>query len=160
MRTRALKCYDSSIRANNNPSRRMALLLAAVTAGITRGNVANGDPRLEQLFRRFIAPCCWRENLFVHQSPKADELRAAIRRDVAAGKTDAEIQQGLVREYSTRVLAMPEGAARAWLQWTPLLAGMMGVGAIGWFVRRSIQNAPVVVDGPVAPLPVELEEEQ
>lgn len=153
-------CYVSTIRANTRTSRRRAILLTAAMAGMLRGNVANGDARLEQLFRRFIAPCCWRENLFVHQSPKADELRAAIRKDVAAGRTDAEIQQTLVRDYSTRILAMPEGAARVWLQWTPVLAGAMGVGAIGWFLRRSMQNSPAVADGPMAPLPVELEDEQ
>lgn len=153
------QCYDTKNRANTRLTRRHAILLATTMAGMLRANIANGDPRLEQLYRRFIAPCCWRENLFVHHSPKADELREAIRKDVAAGKTDAEIQQALVQQYTTRVLAMPEGAARTWLQWAPVVAGALGLGAIGWFLRRSIASAPAPADGPMAPLPPGMEDE-
>jgi len=48
------------------------------TVGKALANAANGDPRLERLFSKFMAPCCWRENLLSHSSPfgtAAESLR-------------------------------------------------------------------------------------
>ncbi|OYW12345.1 MAG: hypothetical protein B7X34_01990, partial [Acidobacteriia bacterium 12-62-4] len=102
----------------------MYLLLG--TALPAAANLANGDPRLEKLYTSYIAPCCWRENLMVHHSPKADELRASIAAAVKAGKTDEEIRAGLVGEYTIRILALPEGAKGQWLWWTPIAASAAG----------------------------------
>jgi len=102
-------------------------------------NPAQGDPRLEGLFRRFIAPCCWRENLLTHQSPLADELRGRIRQLVAEGKSDRDIQNVLTEQYTTRVLALPEGTKGQWLHWTPVAAGLTGLGILGLIIQRSLR---------------------
>lgn len=102
-----------------------------------RADLANGDVRKEKLFSRFIAPCCWRENLLVHHSPLADELRAEISRQISAGSSDDEIKQRLVNQYSIRVLAQPDGARGQWLWWTPLAAIAAGAFGLALFVRRS-----------------------
>lgn len=112
-------------------------LLLHVCIGLW-ANPANGDPRLEKLFSMFIAPCCWRENLLAHQSPKADELRAAIRRQVAEGKSDEDIRSALAAEYSKRILAMPEGAPGLWLSWMPVLATAAGLGMVTLFIKRRL----------------------
>jgi cytochrome c-type biogenesis protein CcmH len=123
--------------------RRAFLLSASLLASTYQllANAANGDPRLERLFSSFIAPCCWRENLLVHSSPKADELRAEIRQQIAAGKTDEEIKASFLGRYSTRILAMPEGAKGHWLNWTPWLLASAGLAAVVTLLRRSPQPA-------------------
>jgi len=125
-------------------------LLLAVRASL-RADAANGDPRKEKLFGMFIAPCCWRENLRVHHSPKADELRAEITSLIAAGKTDDQIRQTLVTAYSRRILALPDGASGEWLRWTPAAAVLAGLGAVVYFIRRSLaarKAAPVQTPPP------------
>ena len=114
-------------------------------------NPANGDPRLEKLFSSYMAPCCWQENLTLHHSPKADELRAEITRMVAAGKSDDEIKKVLVSEYTIRILAMPEGAYGEWLRWTPLAAILIGLAAIALVIRRSLR--PAAPNAPAGALP-------
>lgn len=114
-------------------------------------NAAKGDPRLERLFQTFIAPCCWRENLLVHQSPLADELRASIRADVEQGKSDEEIKAALVRRYSTRILSLPEGVRGVWLQWTPWAMAAAGLAALAGFLHRAKKHPAMPV--PAGPLP-------
>lgn len=110
--------------------------LAVTAAGPLRGDPANGDPRLTHLFSSFVAPCCWRENLLTRQSPKADELRADIRRRIAAGDSDNQIKVALLSQYSRRILATPDGPAGRWLTWTPVAVGVAGLAAIALVVHR------------------------
>lgn len=136
--------------------RRGVLTLPLILAirGSARANPANGDPRKEKLFSMFIAPCCWRENLLVHHSPKADEMRAEITKLMADGRSDDEIKKAIVDQYSLRILAMPEGARAQWLSWMPIAVTSAGLGLIGLFVRRSLQGSQPVAAGPeTGPLP-------
>ena len=132
-------------------------LAVSFAAQTLRANPANGDPRKEKLFSSFIAPCCWRENLLVHQSPKADELRAEIEKLVAAGKSDDDIRKTLVDQYSTRILALPEGVLGDWLSWTPIAATAFGLTAVALFIRRSIRLKPAQPPGD-APTPLDIED--
>lgn len=147
-------------RRDRRHSRRVLLLclLCASLPNLLTANPANGDPRLERLFSSFIAPCCWRETLLSHLSPKADELREAIRQEVAAGRTDAEIQQRLIAEYTSRILSTPEGASGEWLRWTPIAALTAGVAAVAMYVKRSLAPRPARTGAALAPLPPDLED--
>ncbi|MEZ5404173.1 MAG: cytochrome c-type biogenesis protein CcmH [Bryobacteraceae bacterium] len=118
------------------------LLFVLATAGSLWADLANGDPRKEVLFGSFISPCCWRENLLVHHSPKADELRAEIERRIAAGESDGDIKAALIRTYSTRILSLPEGTPRIWLSWGPVAAILLGLLSVGFFIRRSLVKGP------------------
>lgn len=137
-----------------------ALPLILAFRGQLRANLANGDPRKEKLFSMFIAPCCWRENLLVHHSPKADEMRAEIGRWIADGRSDDEIKKKLVDQYSLRILSMPEGARAQWLSWMPIAAVSAGLGMIALFVRRSLHNAQSVPPSPTTGLLPDLPEEE
>ena len=128
-----------------------ALLLNFVAAStLLHAGASEGDPRKEKLFTMFIAPCCWRGNLDNHSSPKVDELRAEIERQIAAGRTDEQIKQDFIERYSIRILAEPEGAYQKWLSWTPILAVLGGIAILGYFIRRSIRNAPPAEPPPAA----------
>lgn len=115
-------------------------LLSLMAAATVCAGPAQGDPRLDRLFSKFIAPCCWRENLNVHQSPKADDLRQSIREMVAAGRSDVQIESSLVSQYGRRVLAMPDGAEGLWLLWMPFLIFSAGAALVVWFIRRSTRH--------------------
>ena len=115
------------------------------------------NPRLEKLFGTFMSPCCWQQNLTVHDSPIANELRSQIRQAVLDGRTDEEIKASLVKQYSKRILALPEGAGRVWLFWTPwvaIAAGLLGLAlAIRHFRSTRAEQAFTGV------APVEIDEE-
>jgi cytochrome c-type biogenesis protein CcmH len=84
--------------------------------------------------------------LNVSESPAADQERALIRREVAAGKTKQQVKQALVAEYGPQVLATPQGggfAAAAWLVPLAVVAGLVALVAVllpRW--RRRAATAP------------------
>lgn len=134
----------------------LPILLLAASVSL-QANPAQGDPRKEKLFAQFIAPCCWRENLLAHHSPKADEMRAEISQWIAEGRTDGEIQQEFIARYSLRILALPQGPRAQWLWWATPVATACGLAALAWFLRRSLQGhpsaAPVAVEGKLPDIP-------
>jgi cytochrome c-type biogenesis protein CcmH len=68
-----------------------------------------GADRLEG---RLLAPCCWdssRQTLDIHGSPVATALRREIRSRLRAGETPEAVEADLVRRYSKKILAVPEG---------------------------------------------------
>lgn len=121
----------------------LTLLSGAILPSLLSANPAHGDPRLEKLFSQFMSPCCWRENLLAHQSPKAGELRDGIVRRIAAGESDEQIKAAMIAEYSSRILALPEGSKRHWLSWTPLVATAGGLLLLISFLRRSLRASPM-----------------
>lgn len=123
---------------------RRQLLGALAASGLVaplQADLAQGDPRLQRLFSAFMAPCCWRENLSVHQSPKADELRAQIRKDVSQGLSDEQIKEKMLAEFSTRILANPEGSSGLWLKYAPWAVTSMGLAALTIVIRSSLAKA-------------------
>jgi len=125
-------------------ARSLVLLpLFLVLAQLAQAGYGAGNPRLERLYATFISPCCWRENLTVHNSEVADELRARIVVMVQAGRSDDEIKSALIEKYGKRILALPEGSQRLWLFLPPLLAGAGGLMIVLLFLRRSRFRANV-----------------
>ena len=61
----------------------------------------------KQIEALLMAPCCWAQQVSVHQSPAADEIRQNIRRMLADGKTRQQILDAYVAEYGDRILAEP-----------------------------------------------------
>jgi cytochrome c-type biogenesis protein CcmH/NrfF len=124
------------------------LLMLLASASALHANFANGDPRLERLYARFIAPCCWRENLLTHHSPLADQIRSDIRKWLAEGKSDQQIKLTLTGQYSTRVLSMPEGTRAQWLSWPPVVAVVAGTILTIVVIRRLRNKAMGFAGGP------------
>ncbi len=129
-----------------------ALLLVLFATTPARAGYGEGNARLERLYASFISPCCWRENLTVHQSPDANRLRTRIEGMVQDGETDDQIKQMLVGEYGKRILALPEGGMRLWLFCTPV--ALLGVGGIAlvWLLRRMKGTRVPTYEGPPSPL--------
>ena len=112
------------------------------------------NPRLEHLYERFMSPCCWQQNLTLHDSPIADELRASIQTMVKSGRSDDEIKDAIVSQYGTRILSLPEGPARGWLFLTPWATAGVALLALVTFVRRIRQPQVQTANG-LAPAALE-----
>jgi cytochrome c-type biogenesis protein CcmH len=82
----------------------IALLVALATA-------APLPPELEREARvleaKFVAPCCWSQQVSVHQSPAADEIRKDVRVRLARGETSQQIVDDYVVQFGERILVEP-----------------------------------------------------
>ncbi len=111
-------------------------------------------PRLDRLYRSFIAPCCWSRNLAEHDSQAAKDVRTQIDAMVQAGKSDEEIKTALVSAYGKRILALPEGEAGTWLFAMPFVAAAAGAGLL-W--RLLAKRRPAQSPAMAGAVPAELE---
>jgi len=89
------------------------LVLPMTLVALQRGDA-------DKIEARFVAPCCWHENLAVHNSPAADAMRAEIATLIASGRTEKEIMDHYVARYGERILREPRGQRWLWLTMTPV----------------------------------------
>ena len=84
-----------------------------------------------------IAPCCWREQVSVHQSEAADQVKQEIRAMLAAGLTRQQVLDRFVGAYGVRILAEPPdaGVGRV-LHHAPWLAGLVSLVGLALVIRR------------------------
>jgi cytochrome c-type biogenesis protein CcmH len=84
-----------------------------------------------------IAPCCFSQQVSVHQSPAADEVRKDVRARLAAGETRQQILAAYTAQYGKRILAEPpaEGFDRA-LYVLPVLLFLGSAAAVVLMLRR------------------------
>lgn len=122
-----------------------------------RATYGQEDPRLARLYGSFMSPCCWQQNLTIHDSPVANQLRAQIQQMVREGRTDEEIKSTMIQVHSKRILAIPEGAERVWLFLTPWFAGAVGLLALVWVIRRFRATVPNAALAGVVPAEVDEE---
>lgn len=125
--------------------------LASVAALLLTGFAQATDLEREarELERMLIAPCCFSQQVSVHQSPAADEARRDIRRRLAAGQTRQQILDAYVAAHGARVLAQPpaRGTARL-LDVLPPLAFLLTAAWIVVLVRRLSIHAVAPVTSP------------
>jgi cytochrome c-type biogenesis protein CcmH len=91
---------------------------------------------------------CQNESIEASDAPLAQDLRAIIRHQVAAGQSDRQIKAYMVARYGDFILLRPPFDALTALLWaTPLLALMLGlaVALLGhrWQRRRGMPPAPL-----------------
>lgn len=122
------------MRAPQKPHR-LALLffwLVALHMGLARAQPP--DPARE-LERHILAPCCYRETLDVHTSPLATELRAELRRRIAAGESAAALEAELIQRYGAKVRThIPESLGI----WLALAASLLG--GLAFYLFRNRQR--------------------
>lgn len=81
----------------------MVMLLALMTVGLA-GDVERDARELET---RLIAPCCFSQQVSLHQSEAAAEVRRDIRRRLSAGQSREQILDAYVAQYGKRILVEP-----------------------------------------------------
>jgi cytochrome c-type biogenesis protein CcmH len=100
---------------------------------------------------RFVAPCCWRENLAMHQSPEAEKMRTEVAQLVAAGGTEDEIVEHYVSQYGERILRVPRGARFRVLTLAPFVFLVLGMAWVLQYLARSRRATPREISGAVLP---------
>jgi len=116
-----------------------AWLLAALAAFVGPASLAGQgtEARARQVEARFVSPCCWRENLAVHDSQVAEQLRALIAEMVQSGRTEPQIVDYMVARFGERVLREPRGTPFRLLNLIPLMALMIGFLFVVRFLLRA-----------------------
>lgn len=111
-----------------------------------------GEQVARQIESELIAPCCWSQQVSLHESPATTEIRLDIRRRLNAGQTHDEVLDAYVAQYGQRILAVPEASGFNYLLFTlpPLLFLVTAVFVV-LFVRKASRKgqatlaiAPVV----------------
>jgi cytochrome c-type biogenesis protein CcmH len=104
--------------------------------------VAAADPQAlereaKQIEAMLVAPCCWSQQVSVHQSPASDEIKANIRRLLAEGKTRQQILDVYVAEHGDRILAEPPARGfSAALYVAPWIFLTGSIGLVFFVIRR------------------------
>jgi cytochrome c-type biogenesis protein CcmH len=92
---------------------------------------------------KLMAPCCWAQQVSLHQSPAADEIKQNIRRLLAEGKTSQQVLDVYVAEYGDRILAEPPARGFSRLIYVaPWVFLVASVGLVVVVIRRLRAVAP------------------
>ncbi len=128
-----------------------ALLLGlAVAAGITTPDRERVAREIETML---IAPCCFTQQVSVHGSPAADEVRKDIRRRLEAGETRDQILEAYVAQYGNRILAEPPAAGAGRVLYVLSVLGFVaGAAVLVVALRRVTRRRSATLES--HPLPV------
>lgn len=118
----------------------MKVTALCLLAALSAWGAAPSPAKVREIESRFIAPCCWHENLAVHDSSLAREMRQEIENLAASGKTESQIVDYYVAQYGERILRVPRGTPYWVLVFTPFLA--LAAGGF-WVVRFLLRQVPL-----------------
>ena len=119
----------------------VALLLSVQTVAPMPAPAPTLSPELEREAREIealvIAPCCFSQQVSVHNSPAATEVRRDIRVRLAAGQDRTRILAAYTAEYGDRILAEPPARGFNRLLYVlPPILGLAGIGLLFVVVRN------------------------
>lgn len=111
------------------------------------------DPALEkearQLESMLIAPCCWSQQVSVHQSPVAAEIRKDIRTQLAEGQTRQQILDAYVAQYGEPILAEPPARGfKRLLYVLPIILLVLSAAVLAVVVKRMARPQPAFAGAP------------
>jgi cytochrome c-type biogenesis protein CcmH len=109
----------------------LVVLCAALAAPVGR----SAPPNAADLEAEVVCPVC-ETTLDQSNAPVAERMKLYIRERIAAGDTEREIKDALVREFGPGVLATPEKSGFGLLAWLlPLAVLVVGAVVVGLLVR-------------------------
>ena len=117
------------------------VLVVATGAGLRRAQM---DPSSETTTAQIQAvestlrcPTCQGLSVADSPSPIAAEMRRIVVRQVAAGRSPQQIRGYFTARYGDWILLSPPLAGIGWVVWlAPAAVLVVGVGGLGWFLRR------------------------
>jgi cytochrome c-type biogenesis protein CcmH/NrfF len=90
-----------------------------------------------EIFENVLSPYCPGRTISNCPSPQADELRASIRQQLAAGETPDEVKEELYAVFGDELRTIPRAQGFGLLAWVvPGLAFLVGGWAIFVWIRR------------------------
>lgn len=139
----------------------IGMLLAGVllTAGPAMSQGArNIEPEARAIEAQLVAPCCWSQQVSVHQSEAASQIKADVRQALLEGRTKDEILESYVDKYGPQILIEPPARGfGASLYVIPVIAFVLSAAGVGVLVRRFARRGATPAEAPAigAPKPVE-----
>lgn len=122
----------------------VAFLILA-SADSAAGVVRHEDPseqRIKEISVALRCPVCQGESVYDSHSTIAGQMKALIREQVAAGKSDDEIKSFFVDRYGEFVLMEPRASGRTALVWIfPAAAFFGGIAVLLLVLRRRFAEA-------------------
>jgi cytochrome c-type biogenesis protein CcmH len=98
-----------------------------------------------------IAPCCFSQQVSVHQSQAANEVRRDVRVRLARGETKQQILDAYVARYGKRILAEPPAAGFDLMLYVlPPLLLIASAALVAVLLRRFSRRPAIVPDTPPA----------
>jgi cytochrome c-type biogenesis protein CcmH len=135
------------------------MLVVALAAVLLSAQAALGQPAADpaqekeakEIETMVIAPCCWSQQVSVHQSPAADQMKKDIRAQLAEGNTRPQILDAFVAQYGERILAEPPARGfKRTLYVLPVLL-LVASGVVLSFVVKRMARQPALAGGPAEP---------
>ena len=127
-------CYNFSIKS-------VGLLILFLSTLIAETDLAT------DIKRSLISPCCWAGTVYdLDHNPEMEEL---INQFISQGKTKQEILEYYIGLYGERILAVPIAKGFNIMVWvTPILAGMIGITFLFFFLRTPNDIPSSVISAP------------
>ena len=127
-------CYNFSIKS-------VGLLILFLSTLIAETDLAT------DIKRSLISPCCWAGTVYdLDHNPEMEEL---INQFISQGKTKQEILEYYIGVYGERILAVPIAEGFNIMVWvTPILAGMIGITFLFFFLRTPNDIPSSVISAP------------
>ncbi len=115
-----------------------ASIALLVVASVDDGSLETDAERIQRLSESFACPQCQGQSVSESNAAVAATIRGYIADEVAAGASDTEIRDALIRAYTARVLLNPPAdglARRLWIRPVGLVVG--GAVVVSTMVGRS-----------------------
>lgn len=127
-----------------------SILVALMLLASAQASAADVEREARALEAMIIAPCCYSQQVSVHQSPAADEVRKDVRLRLAAGETREQILNAYVAQYGKRILAEPpaEGFDLALYVLPPVLL-ILSAALVVVVLRRFSRRPALQVESPM-----------
>ena len=139
-------CYNFSIKS-------VGLLILFLSTLIAETDLAT------DIKQSLISPCCWAGTVYdLDHNPEMEEQ---INQFIFQGKTKQEILEYYIGLYGERILAVPIAEGFNIMVWvTPILAGMIGITFLFFFLRTPNDIPSSVISTPSeVPFDDEIEKE-
>ena len=139
-------CYNFYIKS-------FGLLILFVSTLIAETDLAT------DIKQSLISPCCWAGTVYdLDHNPEMEEQ---INQFIFQGKTKQEILEYYIGLYGERILAVPIAEGFNIMVWvTPILAGMIGITFLFFFLRTPNDIPSSVISAPSeVPFDDEIEKE-
>ncbi len=145
--------YRNNVICNNFYIKSFGLLILFVSTLIAETDLAT------DIKQSLISPCCWAGTVYdLDHNPEMEEL---INQFISQGKTKQEILEYYIGLYGERILAVPIAEGFNIMVWvTPILAGMIGITFLFFFLRTPNDIPSSVISTPSeVPFDDEIEKE-
>ena len=125
----------------------MTQLVLALWMAMAAPDPAALEKEAKAIETLLIAPCCWSQQVSVHQSPVTDEIRQNIRKLLNDGKTRQQIVDAYVAEYGDRILAEPPARGFNWLFYVGPWVFLFGSIGLVFVVIRKLRTPAAAAAG-------------